>query len=171
VGINGVIGSGKTLTMTYFAYQAHKKGAKVLSNYGLNFPHTLITSTDILNYADEHSQLKDCFLAIDEMHIFLDCRKSSKNTALTYMILQSRKRGVNIYWTSQHFRQVDLRLRNNTDLAVECHPVKVDKALKAIKLDFQKCLGSDVMQKIRTIFINNPEQLFKLYDTYEIVKF
>lgn len=183
IALNGIIGSGKTLTMTYLGYKQYKKGSDIVSNYRLNFPHKIVTKQDIENYAKSDTQLKNCTFLFDEAHIFLDCRTSAKNIVNTYFILQSRKRGVDIYYSTQYFGQVDKRLRDQTDLVFECTAIKKSKKvktgnktttvklLKAIKIDVFRHKGQGVLEKLKKFVIRNPEKLFKLYNTYEIINF
>jgi hypothetical protein len=175
IAITGQIGSGKTLTLTYLGYSKYKEGKKILSNYRLKYKHEIISKEVLSHYTDSDTSIKDCTMLIDEMQTVLDCRDSGKkdNKLLSYMILQTRKRGVDLFYTTQQFWNVEIRLRRNTDLLIECRPiysiVKGKKSLKSILLSFWIPSGSEVMTYKGRKLIKDPSSLFKLYDTYEII--
>lgn len=170
IGITGKMGSGKTLFMTYLAYVLSKE-QNIISNYRLNFPHKIIKRSDILNYAQSKTQLKDCLLILDELQTIMDCRTSFKNKIATYFMLQTRKRNVDMAWTSQQFWNVEKRIRENTDLVFTCNPIREGKTLKKIMIDISRYEGRDTFYYLKTISLNNPEEYYKLYDSYEIVDF
>jgi energy-coupling factor transporter ATP-binding protein EcfA2 len=173
IGITGAKGSGKTLVMTMMAAILEKEGKKILSNYRLKIPHTLISQDIIKNYSDKDTPLHDCVLLLDEIHILMDCRTSFKNTIITYFLLQSRKRDVDIYWTSQNFGQPEKRLRENTDYIIECdgHYDREHKNLLYVVIKIIKYYGKNQFREISTKLVRNPERFYCLYNTYEIIDF
>jgi len=166
----GGMGSGKTLSMIRQAYEYHLQGYKVLSNMRLNFPHKLITSADIQNFAKEKKALYDTVILIDEIHIFLDSRRSAskKNLIGSYFITQTRKQKVKLIGTTQHRHQIDRRVRDNCDLFIDCE--KMDLPVKTVKGDHVLLITNHInsrtqYSKIR--FVGN--KYFSLYDTEEII--
>lgn len=116
------MGSGKTLSMVYEAYQYYKKGFKVFANFRLNFPYTRLTKRVFDAMVENKTQLTHCVVLIDEIHIWLDSRSSmqKKNKMITYWILMTRKASVRLLCTTQHLHQVDKRLRDTIDILVFC---------------------------------------------------
>lgn len=125
VGIKGLKGSGKTLLMTILLYQEHLNGKKIFTNYKVHFPHEII---DVKKMVELDIELKDTAIGIDELHMICDARRSGRkqNILMSYFILQSRHRSVNFYYTTQFDRQVDTRIRENTDINMICENLYID---------------------------------------------
>lgn len=121
-GFVGRRGRGKTLLMTRRLYQRYLAGYRVMTNYHVNFPHEKLDADRLLKMGDD---LQDCAIGIDELHVLMDSRnsQSGRNKLLSYFILQTRKRNVVLFYTTQHEMQVDVRLRRNTDFWVKCERV------------------------------------------------
>jgi hypothetical protein len=170
IGIEGGLGSGKTLAMTYLEYIAKTKyKSKVASNYFTKFADTFIDSIETFN------GFRQGMMLLDEIWLWSDSRKSSssRNEIVNKIPLTSRKRRFIIVYTSQQLSQVDLRIRNITDVFVKVRlkpildskgkPLLDDKGriLKVCIMRFRKC----PLRKI--IFLAN--DMYDLYDTEEEV--
>ena len=136
IGIEGSIGQGKTLTMVFLALQEYKEHRKrIFANFHLKgVPYEYITFEDFIKWSRncEACKLVDVELCsvcgsrsfkrsvilVDEAHIWMDSRTSASkmNRLQTYLMLQTGKEGINLYYTTQSFRQVDIRLRQRTDI-------------------------------------------------------
>lgn len=83
----------------------------IYSNYNLNFPHQKIESFE------DFEHMQDGFAALDEFWIWADSRESmgKKNKLITAILVKSRRRSIEIGYTAQHQRQVDVRVRRVTD--------------------------------------------------------
>jgi ABC-type uncharacterized transport system ATPase subunit len=174
VGIIGKMGSGKTLTMTLLAYIMQQSGKNIRTNFNINFPHQIMTKADITNYGKGQGQeIQNTVLCLDEVQTILDCRTSNKNRVMTYFILQTRKRGVDILYTSQQFFNVEKRLRENTNILLECTPVKKEgtKTLEYIHIDVIEYHGREIFSPIKTINLKVSDKIYKLYDTYQIINY
>lgn len=126
IGIYGLRGGGKTLIMTILLYIEFKiLGKKVFSNYELKFPHEKL---DAQKLADLDQQLQKSAVGVDEMHMIADSRRAGakQNLLVTYFVLQSRHRSVNLYFTSQFEHQIDRRIRDNTDIKIISENLNID---------------------------------------------
>lgn len=125
VGLKGLKGSGKTLIMTMLLHLEYLAGKKVYTNYKVNFPHEII---DVNKMVKLDKKLTNAVIGIDEIHMICDARRHGKkqNLLMSYFILQSRHRSVNMYYTTQFDRQVDIRIRENTDVNVVCENLYID---------------------------------------------
>jgi len=125
VGIKGLKGSGKTLLMTIYLYKEYLSGKKIYTNYKVNFPHEII---DVKKMIELDIELKNSAIGIDEIHMICDARRSGRkqNILMSYFVLQSRHRSVNLYYTTQFDRQVDARIRENTDINMVCENIYID---------------------------------------------
>jgi len=111
--IVGELGSGKTLALTYLAWNNwyHKK-RRIYSNYDLyGFPYTKIESVPDLD------KMSQGFFAGDELWLWLDSweGRSKKQRLISSILLKSRKRNITIAFTSQSISQISKRIRDITD--------------------------------------------------------
>lgn len=122
IGIEGGIGQGKTTAMTFFALQEYIELRKpIFSNYHLNeIPHTYLTFEDLMRMMEQEYDFERAALFITEAHVWIDSRMSASRLSrlFTYFMLQTGKMDINLYYDTQDFRQVDIRLRKMTDIAV-----------------------------------------------------
>lgn len=184
VGIIGGIGSGKTLTMTKLLFDDYKKGYDIFTNFGIKFEqfdkelekHGVVNKLDnefFENYAKSKFNIINSTVAIDEAHVFIDSRRaaSPRNKVFSKFITQSRKRSVDLYYTTQdkstfHFEtsgQVDLRLRKLTDYIVFCSLYSINGKVFVVNEWYDNAL----LYIGRKVFHGNP--YFSKYDTNEII--
>ncbi|KXH75943.1 MAG: hypothetical protein AM326_08240 [Candidatus Thorarchaeota archaeon SMTZ-45] len=155
----GELGAGKTLSLTYFAYLNYLRGVKVYSNYHLNFPYIPVTSIEDIE------DMKEGFFAGDELWLWMDSRASGskKNKAISSILLKSRKRGVQICYTTQSFGQIDNRIRNITDF-IACPFMSPKEQWCKVLI-----LSRATMNKVKWLKFKTAE-IFPLYDTTEEIK-
>lgn len=166
IGILGELGSGKTLLATYLAYKYAQKGYHVYANYKLNIPNceSYITPMQLMEvYPPSNERV---LVVLDEAYTWLDSRVSIShiNRYISWIILQSRKRNMDIIHTEQLSRLIDFRLKelNNIAFYAENH----SNGFKYI-IVFRK--GLKLYQKTFFLSHQNAEKLYSLYDTREIV--
>ncbi len=113
IAIIGKMGDGKTATLTFLAKHFFNQGNNIFSNYILkDINHKYVLS---MNDIDNVKFGKAFY---DEFWLWLDSRSSSfdeYNKKISDILLKSRKRGYDIYYTLQGFYQIDKRIRNVTD--------------------------------------------------------
>jgi len=169
IGIEGGLGSGKTLYMTKCLSDDSKNGYYVKANYGLNFEHDKL---DVLELMESSPELQDVAIGLDEITVFMDCRKSvsKMNRLISYFILQTRKRNVSLYYTTQDFNMVDLRLINHTHIQVICEKLYMSDGSDLE--DYRRYTIFDLRDKRRIkpkSFILDISDYYGLYDTNEII--
>lgn len=139
VGLEGGLGSGKTIMEVRYLKKDAGKGIPIYANFHLKkIEYKLLDVMEILKMDQDKVNLGDLSLAIDEITVFMDCRTSMKkmNRFISYFILQTRKRNVTMYYTTQDFGMVDKRLINHTDVRIICEKIpkyKEDKDGNLIK--------------------------------------
>ena len=165
----GVMGAGKTISMVRQAYDYYKQGFRVLSNMNLNFPYTKIDSNFIVNFAKNKKDIYDSVILIDELHTFMDSRRSikGKNLMGSYFITQTRKQRVKLLGTTQHRHQIDRRVRDNTTLFIDCEKVELPAIYKDEKLLLVTNHINSRDKYEKSVFIAN--DYFELYDTEETI--
>lgn len=125
IGVFGLQGSGKTMYLTYLGKRDYEEGKTIYSNYHLkNIDYVPIASLEDID------KIKDGTFLIDECWLWLFSRTSMTklNQELLKIIMLNRKRGVNIYYTAQLSRSVDVLLKEVTNYFVypsirPCHYV------------------------------------------------
>lgn len=136
VGIQGPIGSGKTTCLTYFALQEALVLKKpIYANYHFTeLPSTYMTFDDLMMRMESKFDFMRAGIFLTEAHIWLDSRMSASKLSrlMTYFVLQTGKQDINLYYDTQDFGQVDIRLRRMTDIAI--HIVKKQGNLHKIKI-------------------------------------
>lgn len=177
--ICGKRGSGKSVFLVSQLYKHYKQGKKIYSNLNVKFPHEKITLSSLLSL-----NFQNATIGIDEAQQYLDCRTSSskRNRIISYLIFQSRKRSVDIFFTSQQFHNLDIRLRNNADLIYYCTALKkitkndenvlrpaTTQEIEERNIDLIKIKKFDIGLQIAYSFIFNPKKYFTLFDTDEII--
>lgn len=169
IGFIGRMGSGKTLSMTRYAYKYYRAGYKIFSNIKFFFPYTEYTLSELVDFANNDVPLKKSLIILDEAHIFLDSRNSQnkKNKIISYFLLQTRKKGCHLYYTTQRFHQIDKRLRDNSDVLIQCK-TKKSKDGTQYTLNNINILLENNIKTINDVYISS--NYFDLYDTYEVVK-
>jgi len=122
VSFEGLMGSGKSLTSTALAHSEYELNhRKVISNNHLNFPYTFFDLKYFLDHLEDE-ELNDCVLLLDESYLYLDGRTSSTklNKLFTYFVVQTRKRGVDMYICIHHIDMIDKRLRRSINVRGTC---------------------------------------------------
>jgi hypothetical protein len=162
VGIQGGLGSGKTLLMTRYLVKDFWSGRNVHANFGLKqVDFTPLNMDDMLNKSVD---LQDVSIGIDEFTVFADCRTSMSNKMITYFILQTRKRNVCLYYTTQDFGMLDKRILRHTHLFITADKIGDD--------DFRRYTVIDARDRIArpTEFLLRITPWFDYFDTNEIIE-
>jgi len=115
----GELGKGKTLGAVRQVVLFHERfpSLPIYSNIPLfDIPYRKFDSAALLFDLKE-----ECALLLDEMWTMADSHNclSLLNDVLTMFMLRSRKKRWRVFYTEQHWRQIDLRIRFITDRWVE----------------------------------------------------
>ena len=164
------LGSGKTLMMIRYILKDYNKGKPIFSNINLyHIKYKPLNMEDLIN-PEMNEYIKNATIGIDEITLFMDCRKSIKNSFLSYVFLQSRKRHTNFYVTTQDHTMVDFRLINYVAIWVIAEII-YDKNNEPLK-DYRRFTVMDIRNKYNPFtnsFILNITPYYKFYDTDEIL--
>jgi len=153
----GLLGVGKTLGMTAYAKQLNSLGRKVLSNYKVSFGE-LVNPIELVGF-----EIENVVLLLDEAYTLLDSRQNTQaKKYLTYFLKQTRKRTVDVFYTSQRFMDIDIRLRQITDRIIVC--VKYE-GRGFIYIELQ---GGTVSGQ-KWLNMEQAKKIFPLYDTNEVI--
>lgn len=177
IGIEGNIGSGKTLYAVRCALIDSKSDKKIITNLKLTgIPYEDFIIENFLN--NEYNEtLRNCTLILDEITVYMDCRlgSSKQNLLMGYLVLQSRKRGIDIYYTTQDLNLVDYnRLVKYTNIVVyaqEIYQKNKDDKTKSVD-DYRNYTIVDLRKKRENItqFNLKISPYYKYYDTDQIIE-
>jgi len=162
IAILGPLGCGKTLGMTFLglkSYFAYNRRVKLYSNYHLfGVPFIYVKSPEDIEMMHE-----GIFLG-DELWLWLDSRasQSKKNKMISKILGKSRKRGIEIFYTTQDFSQIDKRIRKITDYF--CVPMLNKSETLCTLLIYNKYMELKRCLRFRTA------KIFDCYDTTEEIE-
>lgn len=167
IGIIGNIGSGKSLLNRVLMEFSERD---ILANFNVSEVerYKRLELLDLLNLKDN----VDIF--IDEGYTWLESRTSLKkvNRFISYIILQSRKRQIDIYITVQLFGSIDLRFRENCDIIIVCQALK-NKKKQLLGFNYrilEKRYNGFYLRNSLFLSYDTAKLFFNLYDTYEIIQ-
>jgi len=155
--ILGAVRNGKTL---FLAEKATKFSRPIYSNFKLNVPnYKKLEIDDLLNLPNNVN------VFIDEGYTWLESRASGRNLnkAISYILFQSGKKGLDIYLTAQLFSSVDLRFREQSDYLIYCRK-------KSNYFRYKIYNRETGRTSIKILPFKNAQKYFSVYDTYEIIE-
>jgi len=158
VGVMGRMGAGKTLIMSILMeYLHHQLGVPLAANYGLFGASRVFAMSDIweLNYG---------ILGLDEIWLTADARQSAQNVFFSQLVNQSRKKKLILFYTTQHIRQVDVRVRNATDILIMCEKTPTGHWVQIIDWQYRE------MKRKYFITFQQARKFYGVYDTYEVLQ-
>lgn len=167
----GPFGSGKTCLMTKRGYRHHLRGRRVLTNYHVNFPHKRVDLAWLLNALKSGTELMNCVLLLDEFHILMDSYDGMGNEVklLSYIITQTRKRGVSVIITTQHEMQIHVRMRRFVDNWCFCEGERPRKRRNLWPHKFLYRRYDGLTLKYRGGYVFDGRPVYHLYDTRETI--
>ena len=166
IGLVGDFGTGKTLFTTMVALDSERR---VLANYHLN-----IEDYEYVEPIDVYRNLGyNCDLLLDEIYTWLESRTSHSflNRYVSYIVLQSRHRTIDIYGTLQLLSSADLRFRDLLHIIIKCtrknngnkDPDKWDFLYEFMKV-------STGFRWNKRLPYEEAKEFFQYFDTNEIVE-
>jgi hypothetical protein len=164
IGIIGRMRSGKTLLQSILAdYLRKKTELELHANYPLKNSSEVKTTKDIW-------RLNNCIFCFDEIWMTMDSRFWKDNASLSYWIMQTRKRGVMVFYTAQHRSEIEKRVRLATDLFIFCEHKKINNK-NAHKYTFLEpdLMNEDKFLIGRSYLLLNPEIWYSLYDSFKLM--
>jgi len=157
IGIVGKMGSGKTLLMSLFGFLLSPL-VKVFANYSTIFAQPLTSLKQLF-------EIEQGIILIDEIHLQIDSRAwyGSRQIKFTHWLNQTRKRNLLLIYTSQHFKQVDVRLRKATNLLIQALNLK--SCFKYIFIEPE----TGIVLKILKVDKDKMKEFYNIYNTFEFV--
>ena len=169
---SGIRGNGKSLTMSYYLYKDFLEGRRIYANYKLNFPSTKLNINDLTKLILKE-ELQNISIGFDEIQVVLNSIGTKKEVLgpIDRLISQTRKRNVDVYYTTQRFRNVHIRLRQQTDIVLQPYKVHVDNSICYV--DRCKKKHKIIVKSVYPFETNylelNCQKIGELYDSNEII--
>jgi hypothetical protein len=157
IGITGKMGSGKTLLMSLFGF-FFSEIVPVYANYSTIFAHPLKSLKQLFS-------IEKGVVLIDEIHLQIDSRSwyGKKQIQFTHWLNQTRKKNLLLIYTSQHFKQVDVRLRRATDLLIQA--VSFRNFFKYIFIE----PNTGIILKVLKANKEKMKEFYNIYNTFEFI--
>lgn len=174
-------GGGKTLSMIYDMRKIYNEynDTHIISNIKLNLPESVDyeyfndpdTLIAILNRVQSENR-KHVLVMIDEGLSYF-AENGGIDPALMNSITQSRKNRTFIMISVQKFKRLNNRLRDFSKETVQCTNfgrIQINRVRDDAKLKWDKEVMDFVGEKKYTYVFKRNDDLFKFYDTNQIIK-
>ena len=152
----GDLGSGKTLFLAYVA--SHTPDIPILSNFPLKLSNYQVLEPENLLSL----KYKEALILIDEGYTEIESRTSgnSRNLYWSYILFQSRKRGLDFYVASQLASTLDIRFRDMANIIIFC-----DKQKQGFIYHILKQSALHPSETTRILSYEKAEKLYPIYET------
>lgn len=167
-------GNGKTISMTYWMNIERQDGREVFTNYHTTFS-TFIDTKEVAELIFS-GELGDIILGIDEIQKILE--NIGRNKYVEFMgdlVNESRKDDVDIFFTTQRFKNLVLRFREQVDRILVPKKYHVDTKDfcdidKCKRIHFIMLYDYDPFEGLAYIGSIDCVEVGKLYDTRQRIK-
>lgn len=172
IGIVGLPGSGKTYLLAKKGLEDIKKGKEVYANFHLEGAKYFSKLTEIINLIKNKLRNKEeikMTILIDEINLSFPSRMWNKIPGwVLYFWSQTRKFGLDIYWTSQAFARVDKVIReiSNYIWIVKPLPFRIRVASQIVPEDMEH-VKKQILERQFFVF---DKKIYSKYNTYEILE-
>lgn len=169
----GFQGSGKTLSMVFYAFQIQKgfPNCKIFSNVkiqGLNNYTYFNTDEGLREALETRNGSAGVLVLLDEAHLYFGKKSGIPLDVLT-AISQQRKDRRRIVFSSQIWEELDISLRKQVKEIVSCRTILSQFQINTISdgesLSYDKLSSQYVAKTIRTEIFKHSQQLYSSYDT------
>ena len=169
----GYQGSGKTLSMVFYAFQIQKDfpNCAIYSNIkiqGLNNYHYFNDDSGLIEALETRNGSAGVLVLLDEAHLYFGKKSGIPLDVLT-AISQQRKDRRRIVFSSQTWEELDISLRKQVKEIVSCRTIlskfQVNTISDGESLSYDKLASQYVAKTIRTEIFKHSQQLYSCYDT------
>lgn len=149
------MGSGKTLLSTDMALTSK---VPVIANYKIKSKNVHPLELEQLM----HLPYEKCKVILDEAYVYLENRVSMSklNLYMSYILFQSRKRGIDIIITAQLAGTIDNRFIDLADIII---------GAKQVKDGFLYVISDGRTKQLKKISFVNASKIWDKYDTTEVI--
>jgi len=163
----GLPGTGKTYGLVLEALKSIKQGRKVYSNFDIAIDGIV----KIKGFSDL-VKVRDGLVILDELNLWFPSRLwQSIPPEILSLWAQSRKRGIDLFYSTQHLDRVDKVIREVTNYVIRCNSISIFGLQFFVYSTYQpeewdkqnrKSLGRRI--------VRFKQSIANLYDTYQIIE-
>lgn len=155
--IMGNMGSGKTYLASVLGYAAACSGMDVYANYGLTCAVERIRTYERL------AEVRKGLLILDEASFIIDSREFAKNVGLTKWAVLTRKRGLELLLLTQHFDNLDTRIRKITDGLIV---MSKRNPIYGVNRSQMQCFATyPNLRRVKSSLLLHSPLIYSMYDT------
>lgn len=151
IGLFGKRGSGKTAVMTKMLKDEVKENGKKVWYWPKEYEFKYgqyISATELFSLP---SYLQDGAIGIDEIQVLANSTQaiSTRNQMLSVFLQQVRKRGINVYFTSNEPERLDKSIARHTNIHFRCK-LMVDPRCKVRGYHMRSCDDHVILRSVDT---------------------
>jgi hypothetical protein len=141
------------------------KTLPLYSNYELRDALDTSSVRDIL-------EIENGLIALDELWVSLDSRSWKDNVFLTRWINQTRKKNLLVFYTTQHFGQIDIRVRRATDSLIFCEHFKPSARIRRpfFRYTFLSNALVPTILKSYNLLEERAADFYNIYDSFQLIR-
>lgn len=169
IGLLGNLGRGKTLTMVFLIglLLEETRIDNVVTNFRTDFTTHQVSNPQELDNVSQRDNFQAIY-GLDEIWAWINARTAMENFDMIEFVLNSRKRGCVIIYTTQSDKQVDPILTDNTDyLAVPFHREDTETELNHDTVEIY-IVDKETYEVVNRMVVD-AETFYGTYDTTEEV--
>jgi len=157
-GRNNELGEGKTILLSYLAYEFHKQLPEkpIYADYNLPFLKGQI------HHINDFVKCHNCGMFLDDVIPIFDCRQSMSGVLQTWILNTCRKHKISLFYTSQLKGAIDGRLRKISNFIIETEK-------KEFPI-FEIWAYTKNIRLITNFYIEYASKIQNIYNTYEVIK-
>jgi len=163
----GLPGSGKTYGLVLEALKSIKQGRKVYSNFDIAIDGIV----RIKGFSDL-VKVRDGLVILDELNLWFPSRLwQSIPPEILSLWAQSRKRGIDLVYSTQHLDRVDKVIREVTNYIIRCNSISIFGLQFFIYSTYQpEDWDKQSRKSLGRRIVRFRQSVANLYDTYQIIE-
>jgi len=168
-GVVGLPGSGKTYILTMRAFRAMAKGIHVFANYHLKGALYFDSWADLISLTEDLRRERfKSLICIDEVNLWAPSRFWQKiPEGVLYLWAQTRKRKIDVLWSSQSEKRVDTVIREVTNYVWYCFSLGPFTVARSY---YPEDLRKAKSKPLRISLVLRKGRIYRLYDTFEMIE-
>lgn len=170
IAYTGLAGSGKTYHMTQTALKLIARGEIVFSRHELEGAYPILDEREML-------MMHDCHVFFDEWHQDHSAKEWFSMDEITkHIVTQSRKYGIVIHWSAQHWLYMDSFIRRNTDFVWKHRALFRDPDTGISRIGLHRAIKvAGIEEEMRHVkppalakrWIRIKKKVYEAYDSYK----
>jgi len=163
----GLPGSGKTYGLVLEAVRAVNQGRNVYSNFDIN-----IEGISRIRGFSDLVKVRNGLVILDELNLWFPSRLwQSIPPEILSLWAQSRKRGIDLVYSTQHLDRIDKVIREVTNYVIRCNSISIFGLQFFIYSTYQpEDWDKQNRRSLGHRIVRFRQSVASLYDTYQIIE-